>query len=337
MNKISIAMTTYCGEKYILEQLTSLLNQTRKPDEVVIFDDCSKDRTAEVVSRFIKDNHLSNNWHFEVNEENKGFINNFAHAIERATGDIIFLCDQDDVWCDYKIQEMESLFDKHPDAMAINSRFAFVDANGDAIHVSENSKKTNHDLINRVILPNFCEKISCLEVVKSNISPGCTMAFRKELKAIYLSTSRLLVPHDHELNILASIHGELYFYNKEMIKYRIHENNAIGLPTNKKEQTTDFLDTMYHKRHSAISRLYVYQNSLKYINGIDVKGLKHIKYMSNLYMAKKLIYQKKQLRYVVNAVLCVFFVPRKIENLKTVIADFLFMIRYKCFGGRDGN
>ena len=335
MSKISIAMATYCGEKYLLEQLNSLLNQTRKPDEVVIFDDCSKDNTASLVKSFISENGLNDTWNFTVNSENKGFVKNFAQAIEATTGDIIFLCDQDDIWYENKISELENLFEQNSDAMAINSSFDFIDALGDIINVPEKPKKTNHDLIYRLIPKNSCEEISRLEVVRSNISPGCTIAFRKKLKDIYLSTSKFIVPHDHEINILSAINGKLYFYNKATIGYRIHENNAIGLSTKGKKNYTDSFEASYNKRYKFLCTVYLHQNALMHINGISAKELKYFNNMSKLYTAKKLIYEKKQFRYVIKAVIRTLFVPRKRRFLKTVIADFLIVTMYKYFGGKN--
>lgn len=223
-------MTTYCGERYVRLQLESLLSQQRRPDEVIICDDCSKDATADIVRQFIKENQLEN-WHFEVNKQNKGFIKNFADAISLTTGNIIFLCDQDDVWHQDKLSRMEKLFDSHPEAMAINGSFRFVDGTGAPISVDDKPGTSNHGLIFRQIAAGVSEKISLLEIVKENISPGCTMAFRDTLRDVYLKNTLNSMPHDFELNILAAYYKGLYFCNEELIDYRIHSANTIGLDT----------------------------------------------------------------------------------------------------------
>ena len=235
MSKISIAMATYCGERYVRQQLESLLAQERQPDEVLIFDDCSKDNTAKIVTDFIKNNNLTN-WRFEVNKENKGFIKNFAHAIEMTTGDIIFLCDQDDVWHSDKLSKFEKLFDENPDAMAINGSFRFIDGDGNEIHVDDKPNTSNHSLIFRNIENGAFDEINQLEILKGNISPGCTMAIRKEVKDLYLEKTVYSMPHDFELNILATLCGKLHFFNEPVIDYRIHETNVIGLDTDGKNK-----------------------------------------------------------------------------------------------------
>ena len=95
MSKISVAMTTYNGEKYIEKQLESLRLQTRKIDEVIICDDRSKDNTEKVVTDYINKYNLTG-WKFIVNEKNLGFIENFKKSMRLTTGDYIFLADQDD-------------------------------------------------------------------------------------------------------------------------------------------------------------------------------------------------------------------------------------------------
>lgn len=77
---ISIVMTTYNGEKYVVEQLNSLLHQNRKADEVIVLDDCSTDSTVQIVENFIQTNHLEN-WRIQVNPQNVGWMQNFLTGL----------------------------------------------------------------------------------------------------------------------------------------------------------------------------------------------------------------------------------------------------------------
>ena len=76
---VSVALATYNGEKYISEQLDSLLLQTRQPDEVIIIDDCSTDKTAEMVREYILSHDV--NWRFEAADKNSGYIKNFRACL----------------------------------------------------------------------------------------------------------------------------------------------------------------------------------------------------------------------------------------------------------------
>lgn len=95
MCTISVAMTTYNGEKYILDQLISLRDQTQKADEVVIVDDASLDKTAALIADFIKKNELSN-WKLVINKTNKGWVQNFYYAISLTIGVSFLLEDKND-------------------------------------------------------------------------------------------------------------------------------------------------------------------------------------------------------------------------------------------------
>lgn len=110
---ISIVISSYNGSSHIIEQLDSIRNQTRTPDEVLICDDCSTDSTPEIVNKYIKI-HSLNNWRIVINQENKGWKRNFIDGIEKSTGDLIFTCDQDDIWRTDKLEIMENIMLKHP-------------------------------------------------------------------------------------------------------------------------------------------------------------------------------------------------------------------------------
>ena len=94
--RISIAMSTYNGGKYLQEQLDSFLAQTSLPDELVITDDCSTDNTLEIIQAFAAMAPFEVRW--EQNEKNLGYTGNFNQALMKTTGDLVFLSDQDDVW-----------------------------------------------------------------------------------------------------------------------------------------------------------------------------------------------------------------------------------------------
>jgi glycosyltransferase involved in cell wall biosynthesis len=106
-------MCTYNGAEFLQEQLDSLVSQTRPPDEVVICDDGSSDATVEIVRAWTADAPFSVD--FQINEGRLGVVNNFNKAISRCTGDLVALCDQDDVWLDHKLAQTERAFVDRPD------------------------------------------------------------------------------------------------------------------------------------------------------------------------------------------------------------------------------
>jgi glycosyltransferase involved in cell wall biosynthesis len=110
--RISIAMATYNGERFLREQLDSLAAQSRLPDELVICDDGSSDGTVEIAKRFARSSPFEVRVH--RNNENLGYARNFERAIGLCSGEIIFLSDQDDVWFPSKVERVMAVFTAAP-------------------------------------------------------------------------------------------------------------------------------------------------------------------------------------------------------------------------------
>lgn len=121
--RISIALATFNGEKYLDEQLHSLLEQTCQPDELIICDDCSSDATVDIARAFAE------TVQFEVkifvNSATLGYAQNFSRALQHCTGDVILLCDQDDVWLPEKIEKMVCRLAAEPDAQLLIHDLAY--------------------------------------------------------------------------------------------------------------------------------------------------------------------------------------------------------------------
>lgn len=219
---VSVAMTTYNGEKYLRAQLESLRDQTLAPDEVVIFDDCSADSTAERVRAFIADNGLTH-WRFFVNPQNLGFVRNFYQAVDAASGDYIFLCDQDDVWRADKIERMTAVFQAYPYVQALCAGFEMID--------SEEHKlpgRASGSLVRRRAGGGLT-RIGFEDVLWRNIAPGCTSAYTRACRDFFARHRTGLCPHDWELNLFGAVLGGLYYYDAPLTGYRIHGANTIGL------------------------------------------------------------------------------------------------------------
>ena len=248
MDKISVVLATYNGEKYILDQLESIYRQRRKPDEVIIRDDCSTDRTCDLIESFISTNKLK--WKLIKGDSNIGFINNFTEALKSVTGDIIFLCDQDDIWKENKIYEMTSIMSKHHQILCLNSSYECIDSIGKKIPVKTFPFTSNNGLIiGKIIKKNTVCSVKLEDITKYNISMGCTMALKKSLLKDYMNNAGYAL-HDWLINILAARNDGLFFYNKPLINYRIHSNNTIG-------QDDEFIP-------EKVKRIEMYSNNIAY-------------------------------------------------------------------------
>lgn len=212
-------MCTYNGEQYLYEQLESILNQTLLPDEIVICDDCSTDKTLEIIKNVFSNHKCHEKLNLFVNEKNLGFRKNFEKAISLCTGDIIFLCDQDDVWDLNKIETIIGVFGSHTEAVLVFHDAEVVDENLKLLHPSF-WKLMQFDYM------RFCELESAY-LGYQNFVQGTACAFKKELFE-YAKPFPKEAYHDEWLALTAVQYGEIIPCPKCLLKYRQSSNNAIG-------------------------------------------------------------------------------------------------------------
>ncbi len=270
MAKISVAMTTYNGSKYIIKQLDSLKNQSRKIDELVICDDCSTDNTVELVNDYIKSNNLEG-WNIYSNENNLGFINNFKQAIKKTTGDIIFLCDQDDEWCVNKISTMTDIIEKNNQVKLLSCSLTFIDENCKP-YTPSNIPSWYQKMISTS--PEEITPIDFINICNANFAPGCTMCFTREICDKYCNMDyEYELPHDWLIALIASVDNGYYHLNTSLINYRIHISNAIGVSKAKNSQNNKQqikrLNSLKNRLHLAkkfdYHNMTLIDNCLKYV------------------------------------------------------------------------
>lgn len=222
--KVSIALCTYNGAKYLPDQLKSIESQTRKPDELVVCDDKSTDRTLEILRAFM------GNCSFLVriyeNESNLGSTENFEKTIRLCDGDIIFLSDQDDVWQSRKIERILAAFEEHPDAGYVFSDAEVVDEDltplGYSLWESYN--------FNGVAFERFVKGEQLLSFMRGRFVTGATMAFRTSLKDIVLPFPTYTIwVHDGWIAIVSSSMGAYGVpLSDKLLLYRRHNLQQIG-------------------------------------------------------------------------------------------------------------
>ena len=205
---ISVCIATYNGGKYIREQLISILTQLGQNDEIIISDDGSIDDTLKIISE-LKDSRIRIIKHVKEKSYLHNFdyvTHNFENALYNASGDIIFLSDQDDVWLHGKVDLMQKALDNH-------------------LLVLSDCKISDSSLC---ILYDSYFKLNGLRVgvmknlIKNSFLGAC-MAFRRELLKKALPFPKDSVPHDIWLGILACHYGNVAYLPVPLIIYRRHE------------------------------------------------------------------------------------------------------------------
>ncbi len=223
MKTLSIALCTYNGSRFLWEQLESLVNQTLLPTEVVISDDCSTDITLDIVQKF--SNAL--NIKILINDKSLGVIKNFENAIAHCSGDIILMCDQDDLWHSDKLQKISQYFEENPNQLAVFSDAILVDE-------KKNSLGKNFWSAVRFFQPQIQQWKNGQAVdllLFGNRSSGCMMAFRRELieNIIPFPTHIPDMIHDGWITLVAAMLDSMGIIEEQLISYRQHSSQQIGV------------------------------------------------------------------------------------------------------------
>ncbi len=260
--KISLVMATYNGEKYLIEQMNSLLNQTRKIDQVVIVDDCSSDQTKSIVLNYIQEHSLKH-WTFYENETNIGFKKNFKKGLSLVDGDIVFLCDQDDDWYTNKIEVMSQIMSQDSTIKALASSFTFINEKNETFTINQIKGKSNQNLLPFECADKEMFKVPFNFLIKENFAQGCCLAVTKEIVYDYQTGENNDLPHDWYLLLLATSQESCFFYNEALIHYRIHQNNTIGLGS---VITNERVQSRSHRVNNRLQVLIEEQNIFKSIS-----------------------------------------------------------------------
>lgn len=220
--KLSVALCTWNGERYLEEQLRSILAQTRPADELIVCDDQSSDATAEIVARFASQAPFA--VHFERNEQRLGPTQNFAKAIGRCRGDIIFLCDQDDFWLPEKLGRMYEVFAQAPEVGLVFSNGYIVD---------QGRVRLGYTLWDVLRLSEkHVAKIRAGELfdllIQRNVVTGAAAAFRASFKDAVLPIPQDAMLHDAWIALLISGAAGCMALNEPLFEYRQHTHQQTG-------------------------------------------------------------------------------------------------------------
>lgn len=217
--QIDILLATYNGEKYLREQLDSILNQTYQNIQLIISDDCSKDDTRKILKEYENRDNRIKVYH---QNENIGCIKNFEFLLKQVKSDIYMLSDQDDIWMPEKIEKTYEKLEKEKadlvfgDLEVVDSNLEIMDPSfNDFMKLSRKIKKHINDY-----------ELNYLY----NCVTGCTIMSRKKWidKILPLPTNSKYVLHDHWIGLMISLEGKLDYIPEKYIKYRQHEDNEVG-------------------------------------------------------------------------------------------------------------
>lgn len=210
---ISVCIATYNGERYIKEQLISILEQLGVEDEVVICDDQSSDRTLAIIDE-CRDVRLR----VCRNPARLGHVRNFEKAISLAKGDYIFLADQDDVWIPGRVQNMMDALQAYPQALLVSSNFDLIDAKG-----AETGEFRGLGPVRRL-------RWLQVAAIFAGKAPyyGCTFLMRREALRYCLPIPADIESHDIWFALVASALGRVVNLPSSTLQHRLHGSNVTA-------------------------------------------------------------------------------------------------------------
>lgn len=223
--RLSVAMCTHNGSRYLREQLNSIAAQSRRPDELVVCDDRSVDDTRDIIQEFASAATFP--VQLFVSDDQLGFVKNFEKAVGLCRGEIIALCDQDDVWSRLKLERMAAAFESSPDLGLVFS---------DAQLVDENLKPLPYQLLDLTLdrrARRLMEKGKAFEaLLQKNFVTGATMAFRSGFVDLILPipvSSSQNILHDGWIALTIASAAEIKLIREPLIKYRRHDSQQVGV------------------------------------------------------------------------------------------------------------
>ncbi|TXC88843.1 glycosyltransferase family 2 protein [Paraburkholderia azotifigens] len=238
---ISVCIATYNGEKYIREQLDSILAQLGPDDEVIVCDDRSSDRTLELIEDY-RDSRI----HVHRNEKNLGHVRNFEKAISLSRGDYIFLSDQDDVWLPGRVQEMLGHMQRDASVALVASNFDLI--NDEGVEVGEY----------RLLGPVKRSRLRQVLAIFAGKSPyfGCTFLLKRNVLTYCLPIPKDIESHDIWIALMASVFGRVVNISGATLKHRIHDRN---MTTKSRRALSLVLKSRYHFFRSLALRVFCFK------------------------------------------------------------------------------
>ena len=254
--KVAVVVCTYNGEKFLAEQLQSILDQTHPPDGIIVSDDGSSDSTLDVVEEFSSRDSGAKRpqWTVQSRKKPLGVAGNFASALKKAQGDFVALADQDDVWEPNRVEKGLARF--RDGVLLVHSDATLIDEAGQPTGSLMSALRLTGGERRSLLSGNALDAL-----LRRNLVTGATTMIRASLLQQALPIPEGWV-HDEWLGLVAAMKGGVVFSEESLVRYRQHGSNEIGATKTDLDEATRRLretrsDFFSRKllRNSGISRL----------------------------------------------------------------------------------
>lgn len=308
----AVAIALYNGARFLEKQLDTIRLQTRRPEQVILCDDGSKDNTVELVQDYIRKYGLEDSWKLYQNEKNLGYIRNFYRAMSLCEADLIFLGDQDDLWKTDKVEKMTRIMEQHSEILLLSCRHGIIDAQDVEQHSIVERKAKEDESI---------RKISVEDIVRAYRWPGMLMCVRRDFfTELHPFIENCAVAHDLMLAVNAADRNGFFEYSYVGAYHRRHDNN-----TAREEHRVTKLLNMERKLTDIAITKKLWRNLAEANLPISGQGQQQICERLDLMERREAALQNKSLKSVVN-------VYKNDGGRYLRMASFLCDVWLVCFG-----
>lgn len=222
---VAVVVAVYNGAEYLKNQLDTIRTQTLPPDRVLLGDDCSADSSLMLIDEYIRQFHLDN-WTVIRREKNIGWRANFIDLLQHCQEDYVFLCDQDDIWYEQKLEKMLDAMTRTPQAlcMASDPDIKYIDDVRNIVRLQIREKDCPTGNIEHVAFDRE------FDVVKR---PGCTYCLTQELVEMMLKAWKPDYAHDALAWALSNTMGKLYILHEKTMVFQRHGSSVTSVQPRK--------------------------------------------------------------------------------------------------------
>lgn len=206
-SSVSVAMAVYNGEKYLPEQIESILSQLREGDELVISYDESQDNSLAVIKAYAEKCDCIN----LVYNRDAGVVSNFNNAISNCSNEVIFISDQDDVWVQGKRDAVVSKMAECNADLVIHN----------GVHIDEEGQVISRPFFSIYKIGNG--------ILRNFLAPrysGCCMAIRRSALRYLIPMPTTVINYDHWIGMACELFGGIEYMDEVLLKHRLHGNNV---------------------------------------------------------------------------------------------------------------
>ena len=306
MERVDILLATYNGEKYLREQIDSILNQSYKDFRLIISDDCSQDNTKSILDEYVqKDGRII----VYCQKKNLGVTQNFEFLLSKVESDYYMFSDQDDIWKEDKIEKCINKI-KEENADLVYSDLEVVDENLNVIYDSYWKLK---GFYNRIKNYNDFKSLYL-----NNYITGCTMHSKKEWieRILPFPKNSEFVIFDYWIALMISQDGKMVYIEEPLTKYRQHKKNTIG-----SKKRSDSINSFWEMRdlfiRVKIEHFETFVKNEKRFKSEEIRSLSRdsLKYFKMLAKIKHANFKSWGL----------FFKLYKFENFKYKMENFMIL------------